>query len=83
MSDRINTLDELLSDPMVLLVMERDRVRPEQVRLLLERARRPAGDAVPPRACGGQKLHAAMARQVMTRLSLLLQGEKGETYLTT
>ena len=46
MSDRINTLDELLNDPMVLLVMERDRVRPEQVRLLLERARRP--DAVPP-----------------------------------
>jgi hypothetical protein len=48
MSDRISTLDELLSDPMVLLVMERDRVRPEQVRLLLERARRPVADAVPP-----------------------------------
>ena len=48
MSDRINTLDELLSDPMVLLVMERDRVRPEQVRLLLERARRSSADAVPP-----------------------------------
>ncbi|ESZ27008.1 MULTISPECIES: hypothetical protein [unclassified Mesorhizobium] len=50
MSDRISTLDELLSDPMVLLVMERDRVRPEQVRLLLERARRPAADepSVPP-----------------------------------
>lgn len=47
MNDSISTLDELLSDPMVLLVMERDRVRPEQVRLLLERARRPA-DTVPP-----------------------------------
>ncbi|TGS08272.1 hypothetical protein EN852_034975, partial [Mesorhizobium sp. M2E.F.Ca.ET.209.01.1.1] len=41
---------ELLSDPMVLLVMERDRVRPEQVRMLLERARRPSLDepVVPP-----------------------------------
>lgn len=50
MSDRINTLDELLSDPMVLLVMERDRVRPEQVRMLLERVRRTSVDEpmVPP-----------------------------------
>ena len=49
MSDSINTLDELLSDPMVLLVMERDRVKPEQVRILLERARRPVyGPLVPP-----------------------------------
>ena len=39
MNDSISTLDELLSDPMVLLVMERDRVRPEQVRMLLERVR--------------------------------------------
>jgi len=44
MNDSISTLDELLSDPMVLLVMERDRVRPEQVRLLLERARNRASD---------------------------------------
>ena len=51
MSDRINTLDELLSDPMVLLVMERDRVRPEQVRLLLERARRAAGKRLPTAVC--------------------------------
>lgn len=36
MNDSISTLDELLSDPMVLLVMERDRVRPEQVRMLLD-----------------------------------------------
>ena len=50
MNDSIKTLDELLSDPMVLLVMERDRVKPEQVRILLERARRPAvyGPLVPP-----------------------------------
>jgi len=50
MNDSINTLDELLSDPMVLLVMERDRVKPEQVRILLERARRPVvyGPLVPP-----------------------------------
>ncbi|MBZ9974485.1 MULTISPECIES: hypothetical protein [unclassified Mesorhizobium] len=51
MNDSISTLDELLSDPMVLLVMERDRVRPEQVRMLLERARRPsAGEPVVPPA---------------------------------
>jgi hypothetical protein len=50
MNDSISTLDELLSDPMVLLVMERDRVRPEQVRMLLERARRGSDGApvVPP-----------------------------------
>jgi hypothetical protein len=34
-----STLDELLSDPMIQLVMERDRVRPEDVRMLLERDR--------------------------------------------
>jgi hypothetical protein len=39
MTDRLNTLDELLSDPMVQLVMERDSVRPEQLRFMLERAR--------------------------------------------
>ncbi|TPN01050.1 hypothetical protein [Mesorhizobium sp. B2-1-3A] len=47
MNDSISTLDELLSDPMVLLVMERDRVRPEQVRMLLERARSRAVDDAP------------------------------------
>lgn len=36
MNDRINTLDELLSDPMVKLVMERDRVQPAELRTLLE-----------------------------------------------
>jgi len=39
MSESINTLDELLNDPMIQLVMERDRVRPAELRLLLERAR--------------------------------------------
>lgn len=36
MNDRINTLDELLSDPMVKLVMERDHVQPAELRSLLE-----------------------------------------------
>ncbi|MFD2057553.1 hypothetical protein ACFSQT_32060 [Mesorhizobium calcicola] len=44
MNDSISTLDELLSDPMVLLVMERAHVRPEQVRMLLERVRNRADD---------------------------------------
>ena len=35
-----STLDELLSDPMIQLVMARDRVRPEEVRMLLERDRK-------------------------------------------
>lgn len=33
------TLDELLNDPMVQLVMERDRVRPEELRAMLEKDR--------------------------------------------
>ncbi len=40
MNDSINTLDELLNDPLVLLVMERDRVQPAEVRMLFERVRR-------------------------------------------
>ncbi len=39
MTEGIETLDELLSDPMVQLVMTRDRVEPEEIRLLLKRAR--------------------------------------------
>ena len=39
MTDGLNTLDELLSDPMVQMVMARDSVRPEQLRMMLERAR--------------------------------------------
>jgi hypothetical protein len=45
MDDRINTLDELLSDPMVKLVMERDRVQPAELRSLLEEKVRRDGDA--------------------------------------
>jgi hypothetical protein len=32
-------LDELLGDPLVQMVMERDRVRPEELRRMLERDR--------------------------------------------
>jgi hypothetical protein len=38
MTEGIETLDELLSDPMVQLVMTRDRVEPEEIRLLLKHA---------------------------------------------
>ncbi len=43
-------LDELLNDPMVQMVMERDRVRPEHLREMLERDRRrlAAKNVVPP-----------------------------------
>ena len=44
MSESINTLDELLNDPMVQLVMERDHVQPAELRTLLERARGSAAD---------------------------------------
>ncbi|PAQ12336.1 hypothetical protein [Mesorhizobium temperatum] len=47
MNDRINTLDELLSDPMVRLVMERDRVQPAELRTLLEEKVRRAEDDAP------------------------------------
>lgn len=33
------TLNELLNEPIIRLLMERDRVRPEEIRLLLEQAR--------------------------------------------
>lgn len=39
MSERSETLDELLGDQIVQLVMERDGWRPEDVRLLFEGAR--------------------------------------------
>jgi hypothetical protein len=49
MTEGLNTLDELLSDPMVQLVMERDRVRPEHLRTMLERAHaRSAEPRLPP-----------------------------------
>ncbi len=38
----MTVLDELLSDPMVQMVMARDCVRPEDLRLMLER-HRPGG----------------------------------------
>ncbi|MER8729184.1 hypothetical protein NKH28_04985 [Mesorhizobium sp. M1227] len=46
MNDSINTLDELLSDPMIKLVMERDRVQPAELRTLLEEKVRRADDDV-------------------------------------
>ncbi|QPC93375.1 hypothetical protein [Mesorhizobium sp. INR15] len=50
MTEGRQTLDELLGDPMIQLVMARDRVRPEEVRMLLERARTPSMEQphVPP-----------------------------------
>ncbi|MER9231760.1 hypothetical protein NKI56_06600 [Mesorhizobium sp. M0622] len=47
MNDSINTLDELLSDPMVKLVMERDRVQPAELRTLLEEKVRRVDDDAP------------------------------------
>lgn len=43
-------LDELLSDPMVQMVMARDSVRPEELRRMLEQARSRAEEKrlVPP-----------------------------------
>ena len=41
MSKGKQTLDELLSDPMIRLVMARERVRPEEVWMLLSKAMRP------------------------------------------
>lgn len=49
MNDRTQTLDELLSDPMIQLVMARDSVRPEEVRWLLKRVRdREQDPSLPP-----------------------------------
>jgi hypothetical protein len=49
MTETRDTLDELLSDPLIQLVMKRDRVHPDEVRTLLERARDRAEAAfVPP-----------------------------------
>jgi hypothetical protein len=61
MAEGLNTLDELLGDPMVQLVMERDRVRPEQLRMMLERARDRTEEPLPPahiigKACQGGRL---------------------------
>ena len=37
MNERGETLDELLNDPIVQMVMKRDNVRPEELRRSLER----------------------------------------------
>ncbi len=44
MNDSISTLDELLSDPMVKLVMASDGVRPQEIRVLFEQARKRSGE---------------------------------------
>ena len=51
MAGVINTLDELLNDPMIQLVMARDNVRPEEVRQLMERARQ-RQPSLPPHVIG-------------------------------
>ena len=48
MNDRHDALDELLNDPLVQLVMKRDKVRPEELRRSLERARRARRSLLPP-----------------------------------
>ena len=45
-------LDELLDDPMVQLVMKRDRVRPENLRSMIERAQARADDMPPAHMLG-------------------------------
>ena len=58
MTDRHTTLDELLNDPLVQLVMARDNVRPEELRRSLERARLVPRPSLPPhviaKACHGE-----------------------------
>jgi hypothetical protein len=39
MTETRATLDELLSDPLIQLVMKSDRVRPDEIRMLFDRAR--------------------------------------------
>ncbi|MEZ2330900.1 hypothetical protein AB6802_14360 [Mesorhizobium sp. RCC_202] len=62
MSETINTLDELLNDPMVQLVMARDRVQPAELRTNILRARSKIDEALPPahvvaKTCLQQWLH--------------------------
>jgi hypothetical protein len=58
MTDGHITLDELLNDPLVRLVMERDNVRPDELRRSLERARGASKLSPPPRVmvrtCAGE-----------------------------
>ena len=48
MTKPYTVLDELLDDPMVQLVMKRDRVRPENLRSMIERAQARSESGVPP-----------------------------------
>lgn len=62
MSEEKSRLDELLDDPMIQLVMRRDRVNPKGLRWMLERARARIDDpSLPPaymvaRECCEQKI---------------------------
>ncbi len=62
MTNRIHTLDELLDDPMIQMVMARDGWRRDDVRLLVERAGA-AGDepVVPPAHVIGSECHRIWA----------------------
>ena len=46
MSKGTETLDELLSDPIIRLLMARDRVRPEDVRMLLAQCAARTADSI-------------------------------------
>ncbi len=48
LEERQETLQELLDDPLVQMVMKRDNVRPEELRRSLERARRARRSLLPP-----------------------------------
>jgi hypothetical protein len=47
MTNDQNTLDELLADPLIQIVMASDGVQPEDIRMLLERALRPEEPSLP------------------------------------
>ncbi|RUM96121.1 hypothetical protein EET67_19190 [Pseudaminobacter arsenicus] len=48
MEKHATTLDDLLSDPMVKLVMASDGVRPQEIRLLFKQARERSGEPMVP-----------------------------------
>jgi hypothetical protein len=48
MEKHATTLDDLLSDPMVKLVMASDGVRPQEIRVLFEQARKRSGEPLVP-----------------------------------
>jgi hypothetical protein len=62
MTEGIRTLDELLSDPVVQMVMARDGVRPQELRWMLERARDRAGNpSLPPAYMVAESCRARLA----------------------